>query len=163
MSTLIARRELHVGVEAGGLGRGKNAASLVMGRKGVLHGMLTYVLQDDDGQVSNTHSISAGLDYPGVGPEHAYLRDLERAQYVTASDAEAVDAFHTTCKLEGILPALESSHAIAHAMKMAAATATTTTTKKKNNDEKKSSIVITLSGRGDKDIQIIARYSGLEL
>jgi tryptophan synthase beta chain len=144
-----------VGVEAGGLGRGKNAASLVMGRTGVLHGMLTYVLQDSDGQVSNTHSISAGLDYPGVGPEHAYLRDLERAQYVTASDAEAVDAFHTTCKLEGILPALESSHAIAHAMKMAA------TTMKK--DGKKSSIVITLSGRGDKDIQIIAKYSGLEL
>ncbi len=140
-----------IGVEAGGLGVGKNAASLVMGRTGVLHGMLTYVLQDAQGQVSDTHSISAGLDYPGVGPEHAYLKDIARAQYVMASDAEAVGAFHETSRLEGILPALESAHAIAHAMKIAA---------KMKKSEK---IAVTLSGRGDKDIQIIAKYSGLEL
>jgi tryptophan synthase beta chain len=140
-----------IGVEAGGLGKGKNAAPLVMGRTGVLHGMLTYVLQDAHGQVANTHSISAGLDYPGVGPEHAYLKDIERAQYVTASDAEAVEAFHETSRLEGILPALESAHAIAYAMKLAA---------RMKRSEK---IVVTLSGRGDKDVQIIAKYSGLEL
>lgn len=136
------------GVEAGGLGKGKNSASLSLGKEGVLHGMLTYVLQDSDGQVSSTHSIAAGLDYPGVGPEHSYLKDLGRAEYVMASDEEAVGAFHLTSKLEGIIPALESAHAVAFALKLAS--------KMKRNQ----SIVITLSGRGDKDVDIISKQPG---
>jgi tryptophan synthase beta chain len=140
-----------IGVEAGGTGRGANAASLSMGREGVLHGMLSYLLQDKNGQISNTYSISAGLDYPGVGPEHAFLKESGRASYVMASDAEALDAFHRLAKLEGILPALESAHAVAHALKIA---------KKLGNDK---SIVVTLSGRGDKDVQVVAEKEGFKI
>ncbi len=136
------------GVEAGGLGRDKNSASLSLGREGVIHGMLTYVLQDADGQVSSTHSIAAGLDYPGVGPEHSYLKDVHRAEYVMASDEEAVEAFHVTSRLEGIIPALESSHAVAFALKLAA--------KMGRNQH----VVVTLSGRGDKDVDIVSKQSG---
>ncbi len=110
-----------VGVEAGGLGiaTGKHAATLSAGSPGVLHGNRTYLMQDADGQILETHSISAGLDYPGVGPEHAWLKDSGRATYVSVTDDEALAAFHTLCRTEGIIPALESSHAVAHAMKMA--------------------------------------------
>jgi tryptophan synthase beta chain len=139
------------GVEAGGTGPGRNAAPLVEGRKGVLHGMLTYVLQDENGQVRSTESISAGLDYPGVGPEHSYLKDSGRATYVTVSDDEAVEAFHLTAQKEGIIPALESAHAVAYALKLA------------KKISKGQSIVVTLSGRGDKDVQTIAKKAGLEL
>jgi tryptophan synthase beta chain len=146
---LIDNREVKLyGVEAGGLGKDKNAASLSLGKEGVIHGMLTYVLQDLDGQVSSTHSIAAGLDYPGVGPEHSYLKDIGRAEYVMASDDEAVEAFHLTSKLEGIIPALESAHAVAFALKLAS--------KMKKNE----SLVVTLSGRGDKDVDIISKRSG---
>jgi tryptophan synthase beta chain len=136
------------GVEAAGQGlnSGKHAASLGAGEEGVFHGMLSYVLQDSDGQIENTHSISAGLDYPGVGPEHSFLKMLGRAEYVSATDAEAVDAFLTLSKLEGILPALESAHALAFAMKLA---------RKMKPQE---SIVVTLSGRGDKDVETVADY-----
>jgi tryptophan synthase beta chain len=140
-----------VGVEAGGTGVGRNAAPLVEGRKGVLHGMLTYVLQDGDGQIRSTESISAGLDYPGVGPEHSYLKDRGRATYVTVSDEEAVEAFHLTSEKEGIIPALESAHAVAHAVKLA------------KQMKRTASIVVTLSGRGDKDVQTIAKRAGSEL
>jgi len=140
-----------VGVEAGGTGTGRNAAPLVEGRKGVLHGMLTYVLQDKNGQVRSTESISAGLDYPGVGPEHSYLKDSGRSTYVTVSDEEAVEAFHLVSKREGIIPALESAHAVAYAVKLA------------KGMKKTQSIVVTLSGRGDKDVQTIAKRAGFEL
>jgi tryptophan synthase beta chain len=138
------------GVEAAGQGleTGKHAASLGAGAEGVFHGMLTYVLQDSNGQIQNTSSVSAGLDYPGVGPEHSLLKTLKRAQYVSATDKEAVDAFLTLCRMEGILPALESSHAVAYAMKLAP------------NMKKTQSIVVTLSGRGDKDVETIADYIG---
>ncbi len=139
------------GVEAGGTGKGRSAATLVEGREGVLHGMLTYLLQDEDGQIANTESVSAGLDYPGVGPEHSFLKDSKRATYVSASDEEAVRAFHLLSEREGIIPALESSHALAYAAKLAP---------KMNRDE---SIVVTLSGRGDKDVQIIAKREGIEI
>jgi tryptophan synthase beta chain len=139
------------GVEAGGTGKGKNASTLVEGREGVLHGMMTYLLQDQYGQVAGTESISAGLDYPGVGPEHSFLKDTGRATYVSASDEEAVKAFHLLSTMEGIIPALESSHAIVYAVKLAA---------KMKKDE---NIVVTLSGRGDKDVQIIAKRAGLEI
>jgi tryptophan synthase beta chain len=139
------------GVEAGGKGVGKNAAALIEGRKGVLHGMLTYVLQDEDGQVRSTESVSAGLDYPGVGPEHSYLKDSGRATYVACSDEEALQAFHLLSEKEGIIPALESAHALAHAVKLA-------------KDMKRSqTVVVTLSGRGDKDVQHVARREGTEL
>ncbi|MDA4133790.1 MAG: tryptophan synthase subunit beta, partial [Thaumarchaeota archaeon] len=138
-----------IGVEAGGSGKGRNAATLVEGREGVLHGMMTYLLQDQYGQVSSTESISAGLDYPGVGPEHSFLKDTGRATYVSASDDEAVKAFHLLCRTEGIIPALESSHAVAYAVKLAA---------RMKKDE---NMVVTLSGRGDKDVQIIAKRAGL--
>ncbi|TMI13238.1 tryptophan synthase subunit beta [Candidatus Bathyarchaeota archaeon] len=136
------------GVEAGGesLSPGQNAAPLVAGREGVLHGMMTYVLQDEAGQVQTTRSISAGLDYPGVGPEHAFLMNEGRAKYVTVSDEEALDAFKTLSQLEGIMPALESAHAISYAMKLAKSLAT------------KDSILVNLSGRGDKDVEIIAKH-----
>ncbi len=136
------------GVEAGGesLSPGQNAAPLVAGREGVLHGMMTYVLQDEVGQVQTTRSISAGLDYPGVGPEHAFLMNAGRAKYVTMSDDEALDAFKTLSQLEGIMPALESAHAISYAMKLAKSLAT------------KDSIIVNLSGRGDKDVEIIAKH-----
>jgi tryptophan synthase beta chain len=136
------------GVEAAGegLATGKHAASLGAGAEGVFHGMLTYVLQDSDGQIQNTHSLSAGLDYPGVGPEHSFLKVLQRAEYVSATDKEAADAFLTLSKEEGILPALESAHALAYAMELA---------KQMRRDEV---IVVTLSGRGDKDVETIADY-----
>jgi tryptophan synthase beta chain len=136
------------GVEAGGesLSPGQNAAPLVAGREGVLHGMMTYVLQDEVGQVQTTRSISAGLDYPGVGPEHAFLMNEGRAKYVTVSDELALDAFKTLSQLEGIMPALESAHAISYAMKLAKSLAT------------KESIIVNLSGRGDKDVEIIAKH-----
>ena len=136
------------GVEAGGesLSPGQNAAPLVAGREGVLHGMMTYVLQDEVGQVQTTRSISAGLDYPGVGPEHAFLMNAGRAKYVTVSDAEALDAFKNLSQLEGIMPALESAHAISHAMKLSKRLGT------------KDSIIVNLSGRGDKDVEIIAKH-----
>ncbi|HUH99932.1 MAG TPA: tryptophan synthase subunit beta [Nitrososphaerales archaeon] len=140
-----------VGVEAGGAGTGRNAAPLLEGRKGVLHGMMTYVLQDEHGQVRSTESISAGLDYPGVGPEHSFLKDSGRAEYVSVSDEEAVAAFHLLSEKEGIIPALESAHAVAHAVKLA----------KKMSKNK--SIVVTLSGRGDKDVQQVAKREGTEL
>jgi tryptophan synthase beta chain len=139
------------GVEAGGTGSGRNAAPLVEGRKGVLHGMLTYVLQDENGQVRSTESISAGLDYPGVGPEHSYLKDSGRSTYVTVSDEEAVEAFHLVSKKEGIIPALESAHAVAYAVRLA------------KGMKRTQSIVVTLSGRGDKDVQTIAKRAGFEL
>jgi len=138
------------GVEAAGEGiqTGKHAASLGAGAEGVFHGMLTYVLQDRNGQIQNTSSVSAGLDYPGVGPEHSFLKISNRAQYTSITDKEAVDAFLTLSRQEGILPALESSHAVAYAIKLAG--------KMKKNQ----SIVITLSGRGDKDVETIADYMG---
>ena len=136
------------GVEAAGEGleTGKHAASLGAGEEGVFHGMLSYVLQDPNGQIDSTHSVSAGLDYPGVGPEHSFLKTLGRAEYVSATDAEAVEAFLTLSKLEGILPALESAHAVAFAMKLA---------RKMKPEE---SVVVTLSGRGDKDVNTVADY-----
>jgi len=141
------------GVEAAGesLETGKHAASLGAGSEGVFHGMLTYVLQDSNGQIQNTTSISAGLDYPGVGPEHSLLKILKRAKYVSATDKEAVEAFLTLSREEGILPALESSHAVAYAMKLAA------------QMKKTQSIVVTLSGRGDKDVETIADYIGAKI
>jgi tryptophan synthase beta chain len=141
------------GVEAAGQGieTGKHAASLGAGAEGVFHGMLTYVLQDSNGQIQNTSSVSAGLDYPGVGPEHSFLKTIKRAQYASATDKEAVDAFLTLSKEEGILPALESSHAVAYAMKLAP------------KMKKTQSIVVTLSGRGDKDVETIADYIGVKI
>jgi len=147
--SLLNDRDVNLyGVEAGGesLSPGRNAAPLVAGREGVLHGMMTYVLQDDAGQVQTTRSISAGLDYPGVGPEHAFLMSAGRAKYVTVSDQEALDGFKTLSQMEGIMPALESAHAISYAMKLA------------KNLQRKDSIIVNLSGRGDKDVEIIARY-----
>ena len=141
-----------IGVEAAGEGMdsGKHSASLQRGLPGVLHGNRTYVLQDEDGQVTETHSISAGLDYPGVGPEHAFLKDIGRAEYVGITDAEAMAAFHYTCRTEGIIPALESAHAVAYAMKLA---------KTMRVDQ---SILINLSGRGDKDIGTVADLSNAD-
>ena len=137
-----------VGVEAGGKGlnSSQHCASLLAGSEGIMHGMQTYILQDKYGQVSRTHSISAGLDYPGVGPEHAYLKDIERVRYVECNDRLAVDAFVKLCKLEGIIPALESSHAIAYSLKLA------------KSGQRNENIVVTLSGRGDKDLGIVSRY-----
>jgi len=141
-----------IGVEAAGLGieTGKHAASISGGTPGVLHGNRTYLLQDNNGQIIETHSISAGLDYPGVGPEHAWLHDIGRAEYVGITDKEALDAFHYLCRAEGIIPALESSHAVAYAMKLA---------KTMHPDQ---SILVNLSGRGDKDIGTIADVSGAD-
>lgn len=141
-----------IGVEAAGQGldSGKHAASLSAGSPGVLHGNRTYLLQDDNGQITETHSVSAGLDYPGVGPEHAYLKDIGRAEYVGITDAEALEAFHRLCRTEGIIPALESSHAVAYAMKLAA-------TMKPDQH-----LLVNLSGRGDKDIGTVADLSGAE-
>lgn len=141
-----------LGVEAGGRSSqpGEHAATLSFGRPGVLHGMYTYVLQDDDGQTSPVHSASAGLDYPGVGPEHSYWKETGRAQYVQATDAEILTAFDKLARTEGILPALESSHAVAKAMQIAAA---------RSPDE---AIVVCLSGRGDKDAHEVARLRGEE-
>ncbi|KAB2844712.1 MAG: tryptophan synthase subunit beta [Burkholderiales bacterium] len=140
-----------IGVEAAGegLATGRHAASLTAGRLGVLHGNRTYLLQDANGQIIETHSISAGLDYPGVGPEHAWLKDSGRAQYVAISDAEALQAFHDCCRLEGIIPALESSHALAYAAKHAAELPS------------EAVLLVNLSGRGDKDMHAVAEASGL--
>jgi len=140
-----------IGVEAGGEGvhTGRHAASLTAGTPGVLHGNRTYLLQNDDGQIIDTHSVSAGLDYPGVGPEHAWLKDSGRAQYVTIDDAESLAAFHTCCRIEGIIPALESSHALAYAAKLAPTL------------PKDKIILVNLSGRGDKDMHTVAQRSGL--
>ena len=139
-----------IGVEAAGQGldSGKHAASLSAGSPGVLHGNRTYLLQDENGQIIETHSISAGLDYPGVGPEHAYLKDTGRAEYVGITDAEALKAFHYLCRTEGIIPALESSHAVAYAMKLALTM---------RPDQH---LLVNLSGRGDKDIGTVADLSG---
>jgi len=139
------------GVEAGGLGLDgdQHAAPLSKGRPGVLHGNRTYLMEDENGQIMGTHSISAGLDYPGVGPEHAWLKDIDRAQYVAATDDEAMDAFRKLTLLEGIMPALESSHAVAHGMKLAASMS------------KDDVVVVNLSGRGDKDIHTVAALDGV--
>jgi tryptophan synthase beta chain len=136
------------GIEAGGKGvrTGKHSASLSAGTEGVLHGMFTYLLQDKFGQVTETHSISAGLDYPGVGPEHANLKDLKRAKYIECTDDDAIDAFIMLSKLEGIIPALEPSHALSYAMKLA------------KMMDKNENIVVTLSGRGDKDVEVVQQY-----
>ena len=142
-----------IGVEAGGSGveTGKHAAPLSAGTPGVLHGFRSYLMQDENGQIIETHSVSAGLDYPGVGPEHSYLKDAGRAEYVAINDDEAMTAFHDLCRLEGIIPALESSHAIAYAKKLAP-------TMKKDQI-----ILVNLSGRGDKDINTVAKVSGITL
>lgn len=141
-----------IGVEAAGEGLDgdKHSASLQKGSPGVLHGNRTYVLQDDNGQVTETHSVSAGLDYPGVGPEHAFLKDIGRAEYVGITDTEALEAFHYLCRTEGIIPALESSHAVAHAMKLAKTMKPT------------QAILVNLSGRGDKDIGTVADLSNAD-
>jgi len=141
-----------VGVEAAGegLGTGRHAASLTAGTPGVLHGNRTYLLQDEDGQIIDTHSVSAGLDYPGVGPEHAWLKDSGRARYVPIDDEETLKAFHDCCRIEGIIPALESSHALAYAVKLAP-----TLTPDK-------AILVNLSGRGDKDMHTVAQRAGLD-
>ena len=140
-----------IGVEAGGLGiaTGKHAATLSAGTPGVLHGNRTYLMQDADGQIQETHSISAGLDYPGVGPEHSWLKDAKRAEYVNVTDDEALAAFHTLCRTEGIIPALESSHAVAYAMKIAPTMA------------RDRILLVNLSGRGDKDMHTVAKASGI--
>ncbi len=137
-----------IGVEAAGQGlkSGHHSATLSAGSKGVLHGMMTYLLQDSEGQIQETHSISAGLDYPGVGPEHSYLKDKNRVHYTSATDKEVIDAFLLLTQTEGIIPALESAHAIAEAVKLA---------KKKSKSD---SIVVTLSGRGDKDVEVVQEY-----
>jgi tryptophan synthase beta chain len=141
-----------IGVEAAGYGieSGKHSASLTAGRPGVLHGNRTYLLQDANGQITETHSISAGLDYPGVGPEHAWLKDSHRAEYVTVTDDEALKAFHDLCHLEGIIPALESSHALAYAARFAPTL------------DKNKVLLVNLSGRGDKDMHTVAEKSGIE-
>ena len=141
------------GVEAAGQGidSDKHAASLCAGAEGVFHGMLSYVLQDSEGQIKNTHSISAGLDYPGVGPEHSFLKTLRRAQYVAATDEEAVNAFCALSKEEGIIPALEPAHALAFTMKLA------------REMKREETIVVTLSGRGDKDVEVVADYLGVKI
>ena len=149
----ITHRDVRlIGVEAAGEGiaTGKHAASLSAGTPGVLHGNRTYLLQSEDGQIAETHSISAGLDYPGVGPEHAFLKDTSRAEYVSITDDEALAAFHQCCRLEGIIPALESSHALAHAAKMAPSM------------ERDKILLVNLSGRGDKDMHTVAERSGIQ-
>ena len=142
-----------IGVEAAGRGieTGEHAATLMTGKPGVLHGNRTYLIQDEDGQIIETHSISAGLDYPGVGPEHAWLKDSGRAEYVAVTDAEALTAFHALCRYEGIMPALESSHALAYAAKLAPTL---------GQDKL---LLVNLSGRGDKDMATVAQASGITL
>jgi tryptophan synthase beta chain len=139
-------------VEAGGHGiaTGKHAASLSAGAPGVLHGNRTYLLQDDNGQIMETHSISAGLDYPGVGPEHAWLKDSGRASYVAVDDGAALQAFHDLCHYEGIIPALESSHALAYAAQIAPTMG------------RDRILLVNLSGRGDKDMNTVAQMSGIQ-
>ena len=141
-----------IGVEPGGHGikTGRHGASLGAGRVGVLHGCKTYLLQNDDGQISTAHSISAGLDYPGVGPEHAYYKDAGRFEFVSITDEEALEGFHALARLEGIMPALESAHAVAYAMQLG------------KRLPKSTAIVVGLSGRGDKDVQVVQRALGQE-
>ena len=141
------------GVEAGGDGieTGRHAAPLSAGRPGILHGNKTYLMADDSGQIVETHSVSAGLDYPGVGPEHSWLKDIGRVDYVAINDKEAMEAFHLTTRREGIIPALESSHAVAYALKLAATMSP------------EQIVLVNLSGRGDKDIQTVAEIEGIEL
>jgi tryptophan synthase beta chain len=141
------------GVEAGGLGieTGQHAAPLCAGRPGVLHGNRTYLMEDENGQIAGTHSVSAGLDYPGVGPEHSWLKDIGRANYVSVTDDEALAAFRTLTRVEGIMPALETAHAVAYGLKLAA---------KMDKDQ---NIVINISGRGDKDIHTVAELDGIEI
>jgi tryptophan synthase beta chain len=141
-----------IGVEAAGDGidTGRHAASLMGGSPGVLHGNRTYLLQDENGQIIETHSVSAGLDYPGVGPEHAWLKDAGRAEYVGITDDEALKAFHDCCRIEGIIPALESSHALAYGAKLA---------KTLPRDKV---LLVNLSGRGDKDMHTVAERSGIQ-
>ena len=134
-----------------GLGSGESAATIHLGKEGIIHGSRTLVMQTDDGQIVEPYSVSAGLDYPGVGPEHAYLHDMGRAEYVPVTDEEAVWAFEYLAKTEGIIPAIESAHAVAHAMKVAPLM----------SPEK--IIVVTISGRGDKDCAAIARYRGEDI
>jgi tryptophan synthase beta chain len=140
-------------VEAAGHGleSGKHAATLCAGKPGVLHGNRTYLLQDENGQIIETHSVSAGLDYPGVGPEHAWLKDSGRAEYVAVTDEEAISAFHDLCRLEGIIPALESAHALAYAAKIAP---------RMKQDQ---ILLVNLSGRGDKDMHTVAEKSGIKI
>jgi tryptophan synthase beta chain len=142
-----------IGVEAAGLGlaSGKHAAPLSAGTPGVLHGFRSYLMQDANGQIIETHSVSAGLDYPGVGPEHSWLKDSGRAEYVAVTDDEAMQAFHDLCRYEGIIPALESSHALAYAAKLAPTLA------------KDRTLLVNLSGRGDKDINTVAGLAGITL
>ena len=147
------RRVRLVGVEPGGegLATGRHGASMTAGSVGVLHGCMTYLLQNDDGQIAVAHSISAGLDYPGVGPEHAYYRDAGRFEFVAVTDEEALEGFQALTRLEGIMPALESAHAVAHAMRLA------------KTLPKSKTIVVGLSGRGDKDVHVVARALGTEV
>jgi tryptophan synthase beta chain len=142
-----------VGVEAAGegLGTGRHSASLSAGKPGVLHGSLSYLLQDEDGQVAPAHSVSAGLDYPGVGPEHSFLKDTGRATYVSVTDEDALDGFHLLSRTEGIIPALETAHAIAYLRKMG------------RQDWDRGPVLICLSGRGDKDVAHVARMEGKNL
>ncbi|MEO8142764.1 MAG: pyridoxal-phosphate dependent enzyme, partial [Betaproteobacteria bacterium] len=142
-----------IGVEAAGegLASGRHAASLCAGTPGVLHGNRTYLLQDANGQITETHSVSAGLDYPGVGPEHAWLKDQQRAEYVAITDDEALEAFSGLCRYEGIIPALESAHAVAYAVKIAPSMPSDKT------------LLVNLSGRGDKDMQTVADRMGMKL
>ena len=141
------------GVEAGGYGvaTGKHAAPLNDGKPGILHGNRTYLMEDEDGQIIDTHSISAGLDYPGVGPEHSWLKDMGRVNYVAVTDDEAMDAFRALTQIEGIMPALETSHALAYAAKLA------------QDMDKDKTILVNLSGRGDKDILTVADIDGITL
>jgi tryptophan synthase beta chain len=142
-----------IGVEAAGLGlaSGKHAATLCAGRPGVLHGARTYLMQDENGQIAETHSVSAGLDYPGVGPEHSWLKDSGRAEYVAVTDQEALEAFHTLCRYEGIIPALETAHALAYAARIAP------------QMSRDAILLVNLSGRGDKDMNTVAQLSGMHL
>jgi len=142
-----------VGVEAAGLGveTGKHAATMTTGKVGVLHGSMSYLLQDEDGQVTEAHSISAGLDYPGVGPEHSWLRDSGRAEYVSVTDSEALEGFELMCRSEGIIPALEAAHAIHYLSKLAPTLS------------KDQIILMGLSGRGDKDMDTVAQALGVEI
>jgi tryptophan synthase beta subunit len=142
-----------VGVEPGGHGisTGRHGATLTAGRVGVLHGTMSYFLQNDDGQIATAHSISAGLDYPGVGPEHAYYKDTGRFEFVSITDEEAMEGFQALTRLEGIMPALESAHAVAHAVRLAKTLSPSQV------------IVVGLSGRGDKDVHVVAKALGTEL
>ena len=142
-----------LGVEAAGRGlsTGQHAASLCAGRPGVLHGCRTYLMDDDRGQIEHTHSVSAGLDYPGVGPEHSWLKDTGRAEYVSVTDDEAMAAFHQLTRMEGILPALESAHAVAYGIKLA------------STMRPDQLVLVNLSGRGDKDVQTVAELENISL